>query len=226
MSGITIDEIQNANKFASQKTKGKDDLDRNAFLKLLTTQMRYQDPMNPSESHEFAAQLAQYSSLEQMTELKETMKTSSEQTFAANLSMINTLAPSLIGKNVKAYTDKLVLTKDTQDIQLGFEALPYNTSNVQATIYDANNRAIKTIPLKLSDIEKGSFTWDRTSNSGVKYDDGSYSLKLTGINAENKEIEIPTYVESPITKVYYTDRGTRLLLNGADVTMASIREVY
>lgn len=41
-------------------------LDKDAFLKLLTTQLRYQDPLNPMDQQQFAAQMAQFSALEQM----------------------------------------------------------------------------------------------------------------------------------------------------------------
>ena len=51
---------------ASGKTdsKSSSDLDKDAFLQLLVTQMKYQDPMNPGDSTEYMSQLAQYSSLE------------------------------------------------------------------------------------------------------------------------------------------------------------------
>jgi len=48
------------------------DLDRNAFLNLLVTQLRHQDPLNPMDDREFIAQLAQFSSLEQMQNLNTT----------------------------------------------------------------------------------------------------------------------------------------------------------
>jgi hypothetical protein len=52
--------------------EGGNDLDRNAFLNLLITQLRHQDPLNPMDDREFIAQLAQFSSLEQMQNLNST----------------------------------------------------------------------------------------------------------------------------------------------------------
>lgn len=69
MADAIINNI-NANKtdasYTSTKkgTTGGNDLDKDAFLNLLVTQMRYQDPMNPGDSTEYMSQLAQYSSLE------------------------------------------------------------------------------------------------------------------------------------------------------------------
>jgi flagellar basal-body rod modification protein FlgD len=61
-------------------TKSNDELDKNAFLKLLVTQMQYQDPLNPVDDKEFISQMAQFSSLEQMQNLNQTM--TGAQTFA------------------------------------------------------------------------------------------------------------------------------------------------
>ena len=49
----------------------KKDLDRDAFLKILITQMQYQDPTQPMQDKEFIAQMAQFSSLEQMNKVSE-----------------------------------------------------------------------------------------------------------------------------------------------------------
>lgn len=70
----------------SASTLGTSSLDKDAFLQLLVTQMRYQDPLNPSTDTQYIAQLAQFSSLEEMQNMSTTLS--------------NTQATDLVGKNV------------------------------------------------------------------------------------------------------------------------------
>lgn len=72
------DKDKNSNKIEDNK---KNDLDKNAFLRLLTTQLANQDPLNPIEDREFIAQLAQFGSLEQMQNLNKTFVEKSEEMF-------------------------------------------------------------------------------------------------------------------------------------------------
>lgn len=71
-----------------------DDLDKDAFFELLTTQLSHQDPLEPMDNTEFVSQMAQFSSLEQM----ENMNGNMEQ-FLKNQSLAETAG--LIGKTVE-----------------------------------------------------------------------------------------------------------------------------
>jgi flagellar basal-body rod modification protein FlgD len=55
-------------------TKATDGLGRDSFLKLLVTQLQHQDPTQPKEDGEFLAQLATFSSLEQLTQMQTTLQ--------------------------------------------------------------------------------------------------------------------------------------------------------
>ena len=70
------------------------DLDRDAFMKLLVTQLRSQDPLNPMEDREFISQMAQFSSLEQMQNLNESFKQNHEEIMEHMIHMNNNLVNS------------------------------------------------------------------------------------------------------------------------------------
>lgn len=78
---------------AEKKPMGKED-----FLKMLIAQLKNQDPMNPLQGTEFAAQLAQFSSVEQLTNLNSTL-TAQNQRYTE---LVNAQSIGLIGKEVTA----------------------------------------------------------------------------------------------------------------------------
>lgn len=97
MSSSIINEINNMQNWTAQqealksKTEGtSNELDQDMFLKLMLEQLKYQDPLNPMSNQDFLAQQAQFTQLEQLTQLNETI--------AANNGL--TQGMDLIGKEV------------------------------------------------------------------------------------------------------------------------------
>ena len=64
---------QTATETAAKSTRGTNELGKDAFLQLLVTQLQHQDPLAPQDNSEFVAQLAQFSSLEELQNLTSSM---------------------------------------------------------------------------------------------------------------------------------------------------------
>ena len=77
-----------------------DSLDKDAFLQLLVTQMQYQDPLDPQDNSEYVAQLAQFSSLEQMTNVYKSVEDVSKLVSNIDTSVLVGQLSSMIGKDI------------------------------------------------------------------------------------------------------------------------------
>ena len=109
-----LDKLYNDKENAGNEKPGdtiNKDLDKDAFLRLLTTQLANQDPLNPIEDREFIAQLAQFSSLEQMQNLNKNMETTREE-----------LLESLDNMNLNQIQANLEILKEISNIRKAMEA--------------------------------------------------------------------------------------------------------
>lgn len=99
-----LDDYNVANKPSNQRQTGNSALGKDAFLQLLITQLQNQDPTNPMDDKEFIAQMAQFSSLEQMTNMTTALENLTQLQQQSQLIEFN----SFIGKDVKWHevTDK------------------------------------------------------------------------------------------------------------------------
>ena len=110
--------------FTGGATLGKED-----FLKLLMTQLQYQDPLNPMDNQDFMAELAQFSSLEQLQNVNSNLQAN----FLLTQSLNNSLATNLIGKRVIALGSQVYLGRDsgeeiTFDLSAAAGSLTVSTS--------------------------------------------------------------------------------------------------
>lgn len=100
----------------AEETLGKD-----AFLRLLTTQLRYQDPLKPVEDQDFIAQMAQFTALEQMQNLSRQIELFvSEQRAASRMAQ----ATSLLGRRVEVVGELGTYTGSVEAIRM-LEGVPH-----------------------------------------------------------------------------------------------------
>ena len=109
----------------SQKTVGTNALGKDAFLQLLVTQMQYQDPLEPTADTEFISQLAQFSSLEEMQNLNESLDALANQ---LSYIQMQSFASNLVGKNVIMNIDGEYVAGKVQCVEMK-DGIPYLAIN-------------------------------------------------------------------------------------------------
>ena len=195
-------------------------LDKDSFMKLFVAQMQHQDPLKPMEAYEISAQLAQFSSLEQLYTLNENMNNLiAYQTSQNNLQLL-----SLINKKVEVVTDTLTLQggKATEArYELGEEA----TSCV-INIYDQNGARVRS--LNLGSRHAGSYTldWDGKDQKGAVLPDGRYYFDVVARDGAGYEVPVNTSICGRITGLDFEGGITMLVLeDGSRIGVADVVRV-
>ena len=100
VDGVTYDAKAYAESKKAEAASKNSDLDKNAFLKLLVTQLEHQDPLDPQDNSEFVAEMAQFSSLEQMTNMSESLKNINSLVTNMDTSLLVGQLSGMIGKGI------------------------------------------------------------------------------------------------------------------------------
>jgi len=197
---------------------GKDD-----FLKLLITQLRYQDPLEPMKGTEFAAQLAQFSSVEQLSNIN----TNLTQTLATNQLMTqsigNSLAATMIGKGVKASANEFQFT-GTGSAQLGY-TLPVAAAEVSVRVYDSTGTLVRTITNAGTDKGDSTVVWDGTNDSGQTMAEGKYTFKVDALDSSKAALTATPFLYGTISAVRFTSAGTMFVVDGVEIPVSQILEL-
>ena len=215
ISPVATDSNGNPKTTGGTQSLGKDD-----FLQLLVTKLQYQDPLNPMDDENFVAQLAQFSSLEQMNNIADGIDASNQWDFLQMQSLNNVLASGLIGKEVSADFSGVYLDGSNEPT-IGFE-LPEFAEDVKIEIYDANEILVETI--NKEDLESGSheITWDGKDSKGNRADEGYYTIKVTATAPDGDDIDPELSLLGVVTKVVYRDGAAYLTVNGTEVSMGDV----
>jgi flagellar basal-body rod modification protein FlgD len=208
-----------ANSLTNGTAMGKED-----FLKLMLAQLQNQDPMSPMEGTEFASQLAQFTSLEQLMNLNDSMDTSINANYFLSQSINNTLAATLIGKEVKLNGNSFQ-NNGQDNSTLGYN-LSSAASSVTVKIYNDSGVLIKTIENAPKNSGDNKLIWDFTDNEGNSVPQGRYTFKVEPKDADSNLMSYSTYVLGKIDGVKFTENGTMLVVNGAQYNLSDIMEIY
>ena len=152
---------------ASEQSQIKETEDR--FLKLLVTQMKNQDPLNPLDNAQVTSQMAQLSTVTGIDKLNNTVQALSSSMLASQ----SLQAVSMIGHPVLVTGDGVELGNGQ-----GFAAveLAQPADQLTLSINDASGRSVRTLQLGAQDSGIVQMTWDGLTDSGTTAPDGRYTI--------------------------------------------------
>ena len=182
-SGTTAASTSSSSK-SSTSSLGQD-----AFLQLLVTQLQYQDPLNPMDDKDFVAELAQFSSLEQLTEIN---------TGIDNLATIGNQqqllgAVNFIGKTIEANGTAVSLEKG-KATSVTF-TLPSDAETCLVNVLDSSGEIVRTVDLGATKAGQVEFTWDGKDYDGNVMTDGQYQVAVTATDANKDAITVTSTMQ-------------------------------
>ena len=216
---VALDGINGASSAKTSARKAdKGELGQDDFLKLLLTQLKNQDPLNPLESVEFTAQLAQFSSLEQLFNVNESLESLS--TTQDNQARFEAL--SLIGKEVLLEGNQLAL--NGEDTARGAFDLD---QPAECTVTISDERGIPVRTLSLGTLQAGSheFQWDGESTAGAEMPEGSYEFEITALTPLGESVRVTPKVLGTVDRVRLEGDTSILYIGDLAVDLGSVLDV-
>jgi flagellar basal-body rod modification protein FlgD len=216
-----ISGLGNTSSAASPSTsdpQGSNAMGKDAFMKLLVASLQNQDPTAPNDPNQFIAQLAQFSSLEQL----QTANTTLESLLTAQTSSSQFNTVNMVGKDALVQTRKATLTAD------GSAQLTANlsASSASTTLVVTNAAGTQVASVNLGALPAGEspVTWDGTAN-GTHVPAGDYTLTVAAADGAGKSIPVDQTARRRIDGVSFKG-GSAVLLMGTDqVPLANVLEV-
>jgi len=190
------------------------------FLEMLTAELKAQDPMNPLQGQEFASQLAQFSSLQELQKMGST----ADQTLQANILLAqtfnNTMASSLIGKDVRANLDTMTLGA-SGNVNMSY-SLPTTATTLSVDIKDSTGAVVRTLQLNPQLNGEHTFTWDGTDGNGHRVSPGTFTCSINATDVDGNAVQATTFLQGRVSAVTFENGNAELTVDGVTVMLGQV----
>ncbi len=196
----------------------KTSLDQVDFMNLLVVQLQNQNPLEPMDSSQMAAQMAQLGSLEALNNMSASLQ--KLLNYQASINSLN--AAQLIGKTVETKGNNVVIDKGA--ISDGSYQLS-TAGKVTVQIYDANHQLVRVIDEGVKDPTRQKFVWDGKDQNGAKLPDGTYTFEVSAVDEMGQPITVNTSMVGTISGVSFENGVTYLKIGSGRVTLSDITAI-
>ena len=207
------------NQTSQDSTQTRNQLGESDFLKMFTTQMQCQDPLNPLDATQFTSQLAQFSSLDQLFRMSDSLT----QLLQAGQTMNSMEALKLIGKKVQADGNSLVLQEGSG--ATGSFSLAGAATQGTVSIYDGNGTLVRTLSLGALPAGQGEFSWDGRSNAGKTVPSGTYTYQMQAKDINGNEVQVQTQTSGVVSGIKLGGAVPQLSVGALDLPLSAVTVV-
>jgi flagellar basal-body rod modification protein FlgD len=205
------------NPSSTNPSNPKKELDRDAFLMLLVTELRNQNPLEPMENKDFVNQMAQFTTLEQITNMSVAL-----QDFLGTMnSTMRLQASGVVGKYV-VIEDHQIALRDQMPANILYNV--EEKAEVRIRIKDNQGRMVYEKEMGVIDPGLYSFVWDGRNNAGVMQSDGVYTYDLLRIEG-GQEISFGGVVGGQVEAVQFEGNEIYVIVNGEKYAFNRIVEI-
>lgn len=201
-----------------QKREVNKELGQSEFLDLMLTQLQHQDPLNPMESGDFLAQLAQFGTVNGITELQNSFGALADQ-LQSNQAL---QASTLVGRSVTVPGN--TLSHQQGDDFKGAVELNSPVDNLTVVIQDAAGQLVQQLNFGPQALGTMHFNWNGLNESGQQAPSGTYKISAQG-SVGGEEISFGTLVSAKVESVTLSRNGGDPLLNLGSAGVVAIGEI-
>ncbi|MDB4917284.1 MAG: flagellar hook capping protein [Gemmatimonadetes bacterium] len=201
----------------------KSALGKDEFLKLLVAQMKNQDPLNPQGGDQMAAQLAQFSSLEQLQNINASLDTQKTDNSTIIDSIQTSAAMGTIGKTIVASGDQFQFASGDDPAAKTVRAtIPATAGKAMLKITDANGKVIGT--RDLGEVHAGSLDIP-LGEAGSALSPGVYHFAVSVTDVSGTTRAAPTSIVGKVDAVTATSTGPVLMSGGMTIPFSTVTEI-
>lgn len=203
------DKLNNAAGVARQsdfvERETHNQMDKDAFMKLLTFQLANQDPLNPVDQKKFSAELAQFAQLEQSAKMNKNMeKLASNQTTEKKF-----MAASFLGKEIQTFGTSINYDGESMNTNVPF-FLPKDAENVFVRIFDQSGNMLAQVEQKKMNKGTNSIVWDGNATDGRVAPPGEYRYDVIAFDSDLEQFKGQTRAKGLVTGVHF-ENGEAIL---------------
>lgn len=188
-----------------------------AFLTLLTTQLKNQNPLDPLDTNQFTQQLVQFASVEQQLKTNDTLSALLTASQSTNLSN----AANFIGKTITADGSTSVLQSGSATWNVN---LPRDAAKATLTVVDSNNNVVWTETKAMSSGDN-TYTWNGRNSTGLLAPEGSYKLTVTATDASGATVTPSLTFNGVVDGVNVANGVTQLKIGDRTVSLDKVLSV-